>query len=256
MRYVLERSLVDQDQLSPEGRKLIQDCRDIIETARVIVRKKNSDELFQSFLWNTNSVDLSNARKDPNEVLSVEKSKVQNDNRRGRCRSSSSSLAYPRRDSAARHLRTLGDIIVTNSEVRKILSDFSVIGRDILARTASHAADVIRPEREELTMVDRPAPSDQLEASGSRQAGLNGSLEGQMRSGSQTADDARHSEVTEVKVATEYVPVPLPFHRINLFNSDIINDADVEGDTKKSGFTARLQNIKASIALDEESLVI
>lgn len=89
LRYVLERSPVDQDQLSPDGRKLIQDCRDIIETARIIVRKKNSDELFQSFLWNTNGVDLNNARKDPNEVHSIEKSKVQNDHRQGRCRSSS-----------------------------------------------------------------------------------------------------------------------------------------------------------------------
>ena len=82
LQYVLERSPVDQDQLSPEGRKLIQDCRDVIETARLIVQEKNSDELFQNFLWNTNSVDLSNVKKDPNEVL-VEKSKVQDDRRQG-----------------------------------------------------------------------------------------------------------------------------------------------------------------------------
>ena len=83
MRYVLEQSSVDQDQLSPEGRKLIQDCRDIIETARIIVREKNSDELFQNFLWNTSSVDLSSARKGPNEVLPVDKSKVEDDRRQG-----------------------------------------------------------------------------------------------------------------------------------------------------------------------------
>lgn len=82
LQYVLEHSPVDRDQLSPEGRKLIQDCRDIIETARLIVQEKNSDELFQNFLWNTNSVDLSNVKKDPNEVL-VENSKVQDDRRQG-----------------------------------------------------------------------------------------------------------------------------------------------------------------------------
>lgn len=81
-RYVLERSPVYQDQLSPEGRKLIQDCRDIIETARLIVQDKNSDELFQNFLWNTNNVNLSNAKKDPGEVL-VAKSKVQDDHHQG-----------------------------------------------------------------------------------------------------------------------------------------------------------------------------
>jgi len=116
-------------------------------------------------------------------------------------------FAYPRRDAAARHLRTLGDLIATNSEVRKILSDFSVIGRDILARAASHAAESVRPDQDALTKVDRPAPSDQFEAAGNRQAGPNGSPEGQVRSASQTAGDAQHSEATEVKAATEYVPV-------------------------------------------------
>jgi hypothetical protein len=207
LRYVLERSPVDQDQLSPEGRKLIQDCRDIIETARIIVQKKNSDELFQNFLWNTNSMDLSNGRKDPNEVLPVEKSKVQDDRRQGMCRFSSSSSLLPNvRDAAARHLRTLGDLIATNSEVRKILSDFSIIGRDILARTASHAAESVRPDQDALTKVDRPAPLDQFEAGSSKQAGPNGSPEFQVRSASQTAGDAQQSEVIEAKAATEYVP--------------------------------------------------
>jgi hypothetical protein len=114
-------------------------------------------------------------------------------------------LAYPRRDAAARHLRTLGDLIATNSEVRKILSDFSVIGRDILARTASHAAERVRPEKDALTKVDRPAPSDQFEATGSRQAGPSGTPEGQVRSASQTAGDVQQPEVTEVKAATGYV---------------------------------------------------
>ena len=111
-------------------------------------------------------------------------------------------------------------------------------------------AEGVRPEQEELTKVDRPAPSDQFEASGSRHAGLNGTPEGQMHSGSQTAHDAQHSEVTEVKVVTEYVPAPLFSNRFNWFISDT-TDADAEGDTRKSGLTARLQNIKASVALDE-----
>jgi hypothetical protein len=124
-------------------------------------------------------------------------------------------LAYPRRDAAARHLRTLGDLIATNSEVRKILSDFSVIGRDILARTASHAAERVRPEQDALTKVDRPAPLDQFEAGGSRQAGPNGTPEGQVLSASQTADDVQNSRVTEVKAATEYVSVLRRSHSID-----------------------------------------
>lgn len=166
-------------------------------------------------------------------------------------------LTCPRRDAAARHLRTLGDLIATNSEVRKILSDFSVIGRDILARTASHAAESVRPEQDALKKVDRPAPSDQFEAGGSRQVGPNGTLEGQVRSVYQTTDDVQHSEVTEVKATTEYVSQssPLSFHRFNRFNSDAIN-ADAEGDIKKSGLTGRLQNLKASIELDEDTCIL
>jgi len=161
-------------------------------------------------------------------------------------------FAYPRCDAAARHLRTLGDLIATNSEVRKILSDFSVIGRDILARTASHAAESVRPDQDALTKVDRPAPLDQFEAAGSRQAGSNGSPEGQVRSASQTADDAQHCEVTEVKAATEYVPVLRRSPSIDLrFNSDII-DSDAQGNTKKSGLAGRLQNLKASNEFDNE----
>jgi hypothetical protein len=100
-------------------------------------------------------------------------------------------FAYPRCDAAARHLRTLGDLIATNSEVRKILSDFSVIGRDILARTASHAAESVRPDQDAHTKVDRPALFDQFEASGSSQTRPKGSPEGQVRCASQTAGNAQ-----------------------------------------------------------------
>jgi uncharacterized protein DUF5923 len=126
-------------------------------------------------------------------------------------------FAHPHRDAAARHLRTLGNLIATNSEVRKILSDFSVIGRDVLARTASHAAESARLDQDAIAKVDRPAPSDLFEAAGSKQA-ANGTPEGQVRCASQTADGAQegghdgrdrahHSEVTEVKAVSGYVLV-------------------------------------------------
>jgi hypothetical protein len=38
---------------------------------------------------------------------------------------------------AVRHLRTILSLVLTNSEVRKLLSDFSLIGRDLLTRGAS-----------------------------------------------------------------------------------------------------------------------
>jgi hypothetical protein len=46
-----------------------------------------------------------------------------------------------------------------------------VIGRDILARAASHAAESVRPNPDSLANVDRPAPSDQFETAGGQQVG-------------------------------------------------------------------------------------
>jgi len=45
-----DTSPVDVDQLSGGGRKLVQDMRDIIETARVMVKEKNADDLFRNFV--------------------------------------------------------------------------------------------------------------------------------------------------------------------------------------------------------------
>jgi hypothetical protein len=50
---------VEIDKLSPESPKLIQDARDIVETARLMVQEKNADGLFQNFVWHTRGVDVS-----------------------------------------------------------------------------------------------------------------------------------------------------------------------------------------------------
>jgi len=45
--------------------RLIQDVRDIIETARLMVREKNADELFQDSARNSRDIDISQAKKNP-----------------------------------------------------------------------------------------------------------------------------------------------------------------------------------------------
>lgn len=70
-----------------------------------------------------------------------------------------------------RHLRTLLSLILTNSEVRKLLSDVSVIGRDLLARGASKAAEALRPDKEALSRVDEPASEDEFVTKGGRKIG-------------------------------------------------------------------------------------
>lgn len=71
-------------------------------------------------------------------------------------------MSHPLSLKAVRHLRTLLSLILTNSEVRKLLSDFSVIGRDLLAKAATKAAEAIRPHEEAISHVDEPAPGGEF----------------------------------------------------------------------------------------------
>ncbi|TDL17145.1 hypothetical protein BD410DRAFT_682420, partial [Rickenella mellea] len=53
LAYVRDHSPIHVNKLSPEGKKFIQDLRDIVETARLMVAEKNADELFRNFIWHT-----------------------------------------------------------------------------------------------------------------------------------------------------------------------------------------------------------
>ncbi|TFK47462.1 hypothetical protein OE88DRAFT_1636556 [Heliocybe sulcata] len=156
LKYILDHEPIDTGALSPEGKRLVQDTRDIIETARVMVQKKNGDELLQNFVWHTRGVDTDQIKKDPNDVLPVDQEKARNDSQQ-----------------AVQHLRTLLSLVLTNSEVRKLLSDFSLIGRDLLAKGAAKAAEQIGPDQERLRQVDQSAPNDQFITEGGRVAGPN-----------------------------------------------------------------------------------
>ena len=54
---------------------------------------------------------------------------------------------------AVRQLCTIHSLILTNSEVRKPLSHFSLIGRDLLARGASKAAESLRRDLQALARM-------------------------------------------------------------------------------------------------------
>jgi hypothetical protein len=154
LKYVLNHSIFDLDKLSPEGRKLVQDCKDIIETARIIVKDKNSDELFQNFIWHTRQVDADKLKRDQKDVLPENQPDTATD-----------------KDQAVHHLRTLLNLILTNSEARKLLSDFGIIGRDLLARGAAKVSDTLRPDEERLAKVNHSTPQDQFVTEGGRTVG-------------------------------------------------------------------------------------
>ncbi|KAE9410064.1 hypothetical protein BT96DRAFT_953289 [Gymnopus androsaceus JB14] len=128
--------------LSSQGQKLTGDVRDIIDTLRLFLAEKNSDELIQDFIWNTRDVDASTSLKNDEpakegHVLGIEKDKANQDAQQ-----------------AAHSLRTLMHLLLTNSEARKLISDFSVVGRDLFARGLGKASESLRPNEEELRLAD------------------------------------------------------------------------------------------------------
>ncbi|CDO71185.1 hypothetical protein BN946_scf184845.g55 [Trametes cinnabarina] len=254
LKYCLEHSPIDTRDLSPDGQRLIQDTRDIIETAREIVVQKNADELLQNFIWHTRDVDIDQAKKDPNEVVPVDKEKAKSDGRQ-----------------AVQHLRTLLSLVLTNAEVRKLLTDFTVIGRDILARTASKVAEKARPDEERLRQVDDSAPRDQFVSEGGRLVGPDETpvLEaripgtdttvvqhpreelghgakvkqgnGEVKSGAEAINEAqqRKDEAIEPQRQKEDVN--------NAVGSDPIPDNREDAEAKKSGLMGKLRGMKDSL---------
>ncbi|KAL9715568.1 hypothetical protein Ac2012v2_000009 [Leucoagaricus gongylophorus] len=142
LQYLADHAPLDLHQLSPQGLKLIHDLRDIINTTRILLHDKNADELLQNFIWHTRDIDRDViAHSDPSHHLPLDRDAARSDSQK-----------------AARHLRTLLHIVLTNSEARKLFSDFSVIGRDLLSKSAAKASQTIAPSQDELRRADQAAP--------------------------------------------------------------------------------------------------
>ncbi|KAF7324755.1 hypothetical protein MKEN_00517300 [Mycena kentingensis (nom. inval.)] len=147
LAYVKDNSPVDEKKLSPEGRKLVGDIRDILTTMSKIIHDKNNGEILQRFVWETRGVDTSAIKPNDGEV-----GKGKDD------------LDKAKRDAqeAAHHLRTLLSLVLTNAEMRKLLADFGTVGRDLLSRGAAKASEAIAPNPDKLGQADEPGPSDEF----------------------------------------------------------------------------------------------
>jgi len=142
--YALDHSPIHENKLSKDGKGLVEDFRDIIRTAKQIVTEKNDDELLQNFIYHTTKVQTPSAEQVKNVNTATSKQDMQQDG-----------------EQAVEHLRTLGKLIFTNSEFRKLLKDVGILGRDVAADAAAKAADAARPSEEQLNQVDETAPSNQ-----------------------------------------------------------------------------------------------
>ncbi|KAK0451135.1 uncharacterized protein EV420DRAFT_1561072 [Desarmillaria tabescens] len=132
LNYALDHPPVETSTLSKDGQKLVADIQEIFRTLRNMIEEKNGDELIQNWIWQTREVEMSDISA--GNVQGVDKEKAKEDV-----------------DTATRHVRTLVNLVLTNSEFRKLIKDFSVVGRDL-------AAKVIAPSAKQLENVDESAP--------------------------------------------------------------------------------------------------
>lgn len=86
--------------LSAEGQVLVGDLRDIIEKAKVLLLTKNHGNLIQDFIWQTQHLDQGNA-SGLNAPLDKETAKQHG-------------------NQALEGLRTLGELLITNGQFRKL----------------------------------------------------------------------------------------------------------------------------------------
>jgi len=123
--------------LSSEGQKLVGDLKTVIEQAKILLLTKNEGNLLQDFIWQAEQitgagttlpgapVDKDTAKQHGNEALDG--------------------------------LRTLGTLLISNGQFRKLLSDATVLLRDIAGDAAQNTANKVKPSEEKLSQIDRPA---------------------------------------------------------------------------------------------------
>jgi len=127
------------NQLSGEGRQLVQDLRDVIDSMQHLWLTKNYDENLQKFLYHT--IQASTAPDGSNINAPVSKDQIQQHG-----------------EDHLHGLRTLGRLLVTNGQFRKLLEDSTLLIRDMIADGATKATQRIRPDQDRLKRIDEPAP--------------------------------------------------------------------------------------------------
>lgn len=125
--------------LSSEGRELVKDLRDVVDSAKYLWLKKNYNEELQYFLYHTIEASTTPDSTNINAPVSKDQAKQHGSD-------------------ALDGLRTLGRLIITNGQFRKLLSDIGLLARDMAADAGSKATGKIRPDKERLEQIDEPAP--------------------------------------------------------------------------------------------------
>ncbi|KAI0887645.1 uncharacterized protein GGS22DRAFT_198833 [Annulohypoxylon maeteangense] len=125
------------ERLSPDGRELVADVREVVTQAKKLLLSKNEGNLLQDFIWQTQQFDP--------KAVSVPNAPVDKD------------TVKQHGDKALEGLRTLGTLIITNGQFRKLLNDATILLRDIAGDAATNAAGKVKPSSDDLAQIDRPA---------------------------------------------------------------------------------------------------
>lgn len=125
------------NRLSPEGHALVADLRDVVKQAQYLLLTKNQGDLLQDFIWQSQNIDGGNAGL-PGAPIDKE-------------------TAQQHGNEALEGLRTLGTLIISNGQFRKLLNDATILIRDIAGDAATKAANKVNPSDEQLSQIDKPA---------------------------------------------------------------------------------------------------
>jgi hypothetical protein len=123
--------------LSPEGQKLVGDLKTVIEQAKVLLLTKNEGNLLQDFIWQAEQITGADT--------SLPGAPVDKD------------TAKQHGNEALDGLRTLGTLLISNGQFRKLLSDATVLLRDIAGDAAQNTANKVKPSEDRLNNLDKPA---------------------------------------------------------------------------------------------------
>lgn len=123
--------------LSTEGQALVADFKEVVLQAKNLLLSKNEGNLLQDFIWQTQHFDPKSVNTPENPVT---KDSAKQDG-----------------DKALEGLRTLGTLLITNGQFRKLLKDSTTLLRDIAGDAATNAATKVKPSEGALAEIDRPA---------------------------------------------------------------------------------------------------
>ena len=111
--------------------------RKAVEETKKLLLSKNEGNLIQEFIWDAQGISGGNTST-PHAPIDR-------------------STAQQHSDQALDGLKTLGRLIISNGQFRKLLDDAVVLARDMAGDAAQSAANKVNPNEDRLRQIDEPA---------------------------------------------------------------------------------------------------